>query len=211
MSFESVMPSNHLLLYRPLLLLPSIFPSIRVFSNGLSLWIRWPKYWSFSFSINPCKEWRFSYCIYITNFCFHSLVFGEIFYMICFIAQGVIYLDTWAVGKNVSCSILLVFYAEFFSAFADFMSSFSISIERKVLMSLTQFWFCPFLFLVLLGFSLMCFVDPLYGAHIEVSCLIGGFSLLSLQWPFLSLVIFFALKTIVSDNDNDLLWLIFKW
>ena len=142
---------------------------------------------------------------------FIPLCLENIFYMICFMAQGVIYLDTWAVGKNVSCSILLVFYAEFFSAFADFLSSFSIGIERKVLLSLTQFWFCPFLFLVLLGFSLMCFVDPLYGAHIEVSCLIGGFSLLSLQWPFLSLVIFFAPKTIVSDNDNDLFWLIFKW
>ena len=53
MSIESVMPSNHLILYRPLLLLPSIFPSIRVFSSGSVLCIRWPKYWSFSFSISP--------------------------------------------------------------------------------------------------------------------------------------------------------------
>ena len=52
MSNESVMPSNHLVLYRPLLLLPSIFPSIRVFSNKSALCIRWPKYWSFSFSIS---------------------------------------------------------------------------------------------------------------------------------------------------------------
>ena len=52
-SIESVMPSNHLILWRPLLLLPSIFPSIRVFSNELVLCIRWPKYWSFSFSISP--------------------------------------------------------------------------------------------------------------------------------------------------------------
>ena len=50
MSIESVMPSNHLILYRPLLLLSSIFPSIRVFSNESSLCIRWPKCWSFSFS-----------------------------------------------------------------------------------------------------------------------------------------------------------------
>ena len=50
------MPSNHLILCRPLLLLPSIFPSIRVFSNESALWIRWPKYWSFSFSISPSKE-----------------------------------------------------------------------------------------------------------------------------------------------------------
>ena len=55
-SIESVMPSNHLILYHPLLLLPSIFPSIRVFSNESVLGIRWPKYWSFSFSINPSNE-----------------------------------------------------------------------------------------------------------------------------------------------------------
>ena len=56
MSIESVMPSNHLILCRPLLLLPSIFPSLRVFSNELALRIRWPKYWSFSFSISPSNE-----------------------------------------------------------------------------------------------------------------------------------------------------------
>ena len=56
MSIESVMPSNHLILCRPLLLPPSIFPSIRVFSNELVLRTRWPKYWSFSFSISPSNE-----------------------------------------------------------------------------------------------------------------------------------------------------------
>ena len=55
-SIELVIPSNHLILCRPLLLLPSIFPSIRVFSNELALCIRWPKYWSFSFSISPSSE-----------------------------------------------------------------------------------------------------------------------------------------------------------
>ena len=59
MSIELVMPSNHLILDCPLLLLPSIFPSIRVFSNESSLQIRWPKYWSFSFSISPSNEWVF--------------------------------------------------------------------------------------------------------------------------------------------------------
>ena len=54
---ESVMPSNHLILCHPLLLLPSIFPSIRVFSNDSVLRIRWPKYWSFSFSISPSNEY----------------------------------------------------------------------------------------------------------------------------------------------------------
>jgi len=56
MSIESVMPSNHLILCHPLLLLPSIFPSIRVFSNESDLHIRWPKYWSFSFNMSPSNE-----------------------------------------------------------------------------------------------------------------------------------------------------------
>ena len=58
MSIESVMPSNHLILYHPLLLLSSIFPSIRVFSNDSALHIRWPKYWSFSYFI--LKSWRWT-------------------------------------------------------------------------------------------------------------------------------------------------------
>ena len=57
MSIELVMPSNHLILCCPLLLWPSIFPSIRVFSNDSALCIRWPKYWSFSFSISPSNEY----------------------------------------------------------------------------------------------------------------------------------------------------------
>ena len=56
MSIGSVMPSNHLILCHPLLLLPSIFPGIRVFSNKSALRIRWPKYWSFSFNISPSNE-----------------------------------------------------------------------------------------------------------------------------------------------------------
>ena len=56
MAIESVMPSNPLILCRPLLLLPSIFPSIRVFSNESALHIRWPKYWSFSFNLSPSSE-----------------------------------------------------------------------------------------------------------------------------------------------------------
>ena len=56
MSIELVMPSNHLILCHPLLLLPSLFPNIRVFSNESLFCIRWPKYWSFSFSISPSSE-----------------------------------------------------------------------------------------------------------------------------------------------------------
>ena len=57
MSIKLVMPSNHLILCDPLLLLPSIFPNIRVFSNESALYIRWPKYWSFSFSISPFSDY----------------------------------------------------------------------------------------------------------------------------------------------------------
>ena len=57
MSIKSVMPSNHLILCRPFLLQPSIFPSIRIFSNESVLHFRWPKYWSFSFSISPSSEY----------------------------------------------------------------------------------------------------------------------------------------------------------
>ena len=57
MSIELVIPSNHLILCRPLLLLPSFFPNIRVFSNELSLHIMWPKYWSFGFSSSPSNEY----------------------------------------------------------------------------------------------------------------------------------------------------------
>ena len=62
MSIESVMPSNHLIFCRPLLLPPSIFPSIRAFSNESDLHIRWPKYWSFSFSISPSNEYSGLIC-----------------------------------------------------------------------------------------------------------------------------------------------------
>ena len=57
MSIKSVIPSNHLILCHPLLLLPSVFPSIRVFSNESVLHIRWPKYWNFSFSISPSNDY----------------------------------------------------------------------------------------------------------------------------------------------------------
>ena len=79
MSTESVMPSNHLILCRPLLLLPSIFPNIRVFSNESALRIRWPKYWSFSFNISPSNEQsglrfllntKFYFAIYLNHFAF---------------------------------------------------------------------------------------------------------------------------------------------
>ena len=71
MSIESVMPSNHLILCHPLLLPPSIFSSIRAFSSESALHIRWPKYWSFSFSISPPRE--YSGLISFRIDCFHLL------------------------------------------------------------------------------------------------------------------------------------------
>ena len=68
MSIESVMPSNHLILCRPLLLLPSIFPSIRAFSNKSVLRIRWPKYWGFSFSTSPSNEYSWFISFRIDRF-----------------------------------------------------------------------------------------------------------------------------------------------
>ena len=79
MSIKSMMPSNHLILCHPLLLLPSIFPSIRVFSSESALRIRWPKYWSFSFSIGPSNEqsgltfFRIDLLIYQCQTCFEII------------------------------------------------------------------------------------------------------------------------------------------
>ena len=71
MPIELVMPSNHLILYRPLFLLPSVFPSKAVFSNELALCIRWAKYWSFSFSINSGRDFSFL-CFFL-----HKTVLGS--------------------------------------------------------------------------------------------------------------------------------------
>jgi len=71
MSIESMIPSKHLILCHPLLLLPSIFPSTRIFSKELTLQIRWPKYWSFSFSISPSNEY--------SGFPFLGVCVGDIF------------------------------------------------------------------------------------------------------------------------------------
>ena len=72
MSIESVMPSNHLIFCRPFLLLPSIFPSIRVYSNESALRIRWPKYWSFNFNISPSSEYSELICVGLTGLILQS-------------------------------------------------------------------------------------------------------------------------------------------
>ena len=85
---ESVMPSGHLILCHPLLLLPSIFPSIRVFSNELVVCIRWLKYWSFSFSISPSNEYSGCFPLVLTGLRLGILMF----ILLCFLsANGCLY------------------------------------------------------------------------------------------------------------------------
>ena len=92
MSIESLMLSDHLILYRPLLLLPSIFPSFRVFSNELALCIRWPKYWSFSFSVTPSNEYS-------------GLISFKLFWFYLLAVQGA--LKSFLQHHNEKASILL--------------------------------------------------------------------------------------------------------
>ena len=92
MSIESVMPSNHFILCRPLLLLPSIFPSIRIFSNKSVLHIRWPKYWSFNFSISPSNEYS-------------GLIFFRIDWLDLLVVQGT--LKSLLQHHSLKASILL--------------------------------------------------------------------------------------------------------
>ena len=94
MSIELVMPSNHLILCHPLLLLPSIFPSIMVFSNESALHIRWPKYWNFSFSITPSKEYS-------------GLITFNIYWFDLFAVQGT--LKSFLQQKNSKVKILWQF------------------------------------------------------------------------------------------------------
>ena len=81
MSIESVMLSNHFILFCPILLLASIFPSIRVFSSELAFHIRWPKYWSFSFSISPSNEYSGLISFRIDWFTDAKVNFGGIFFI----------------------------------------------------------------------------------------------------------------------------------
>ena len=107
---ESVMPSNHLILWHPFLLLPSIFPSIRVFSKESVLHIRWPKYWSFSFSISPSNE--YSGLISFRIDCFDPLAFQRTLKSLrhhhnlkasilqCSASQSISHIYTWLLEKS---------------------------------------------------------------------------------------------------------------
>ena len=107
-SFELVMSSNHLILCHPLLLLPSFFPSIRIFSNELALCIRLPKYWSFSFSISPSNEYSrlifFRICLLSLKSKFNHSSKGSILWpSACFMVQlSHLYLTT---GKTIALTV----------------------------------------------------------------------------------------------------------
>ena len=107
-SIKSVMPSNHLILCRPLLFLPSIFPSIRVFSNESVLHIRWPKYWSFSFSISPSSEYS-------------GLISFRMDWLDLLAVQGTL---KSLLQHHISKASILWCSAFFFSAFSIFIASF---------------------------------------------------------------------------------------
>ena len=99
MSVESVMPSSHLVLCRPLFLLPSVFPSIRVFSNESALNIRWPKYWSFSFGISPSNEYS-------------GLLYFKIDWFDLFVVRGTLQSSPAPQFENISFSALSVLYGK---------------------------------------------------------------------------------------------------
>ena len=108
MSIEQVMPSNHLILCCPLLLLPSVFPSIRVFSSESALHIRWPNYWSFSFSISPSNEYSDCFPLGWTGLIsllsmglsrvFSSITIGK-HWLFCFLYWCNSHIHTWLLEK----------------------------------------------------------------------------------------------------------------
>ena len=97
MSIQSVMPSNHLILCHPVLLLPSVFPSIRVFSSESVLRISWPKYWSFSFSISPSNEYS-------------GLISFRMDWLDLLAVQGFSRVFSNTTGQNINSSVLSFLY-----------------------------------------------------------------------------------------------------
>ena len=106
MSIESVMPSNHLILCCPFLLLPLIFPSIRVFSNESALHIRWPKYWSFSFRISPYNEYS-------------GLISFRIDWLYLLAVQGTLKSLLQPQFKSITSSALRLLYGPAFTSVLD--------------------------------------------------------------------------------------------
>ena len=112
MSTESVMPSNHLILCHPLLLLHSIFPSIRVFSNESILHIRWPNYWSFSFSISPSNEYS-------------GLISFRIDWLDLPAVQGTLESFPTPQFKTINCSVLSFLYGPTLTSIHDYWKNHS--------------------------------------------------------------------------------------
>ena len=112
MSIESVMPSSHLILCRPLLLLPSVFPSIRVFSNESALCIRWPKYWSFSFSISPSNEYS-------------GLISFRIDWLDLLAVQGILKSPPTPQSKSINSSALCFLYSPTLTSIHDYWKNHS--------------------------------------------------------------------------------------
>ena len=111
-SMESVIPSNHLILRRPLLLPPSIFPSIKVFSNESVLCIRWPKYWSFSFNISPSNE--------------HSgLISFRIDWLDLLAVQGTLESSPTPQFKSINCLALSFLYGPTLTSIHDYWKNHS--------------------------------------------------------------------------------------
>ena len=113
MSIESVMPSSHLILCRPLLLLPSVFPSIRVFSNESALCIRWPKYWSFSFSISPSNEYS-------------GLISFRIDWLDLLAVQGILKSPPTPQSKSINSSALRFLYSPTLTSIHDYWKNHSL-------------------------------------------------------------------------------------
>ena len=112
MSVESVMPSNHLILCCPLLLMPSIFPSIKVFSNESVFRIRWPKYWSFSFNIRPSNEYS-------------GLIYFRITGLISLQSKGLQESSPTPQFKNICSSALSLLYSPTLVSIHDYQKNYS--------------------------------------------------------------------------------------
>ena len=113
MSIQSVMPSNHLILCHPVLLLPSVFPSIRVISGESLLPIRWPKYWSFSFSISPSNEYS-------------GLISFRMDWLDLLAVQGFSRVFSNTTGQNINSSVLSFLYIPTVTSIHDYWKNHSL-------------------------------------------------------------------------------------
>ena len=112
MSIESVMPSNHLILYCPFLLPPSVFPRIRVFSNKSILGIRWPKYWSFSFNISSSNEYS-------------GLISFRMDWLDLLMVQGTLMSLLWHHKQSINSLVLSFLYGPTFTSIHDYWKNHS--------------------------------------------------------------------------------------